>query len=294
MKSMKQTLLGLTLSVISISASAQCPTSVSLSVVSNTSNGDLTVSQLFNTPTNSTVPIYNLYSLYGGSSNYYANSFGANGTGSFNNIPSGTYSLCVNDSVYCGGLVAILYDCTTVTITNTVVAPPSSCNASFTYYMDSACATHFINTSTGSLLSYDWYINGVNYSSSNPVVSLANGTYNVMLFNYSNGGFCDSVYHYVTVSCNSGGTVTPMPCNASFSSYTDSLFNTYFTNTSSGSNLNSYWTINGNYYSGYDQTLQLPSRPQRNGDLPQVEQRYVPHAPLHRADEGAVQPAQIP
>ncbi len=340
MKTIKQTLLGLALSVLSISAVAQCPTSVSLSVTSNPSNGNLTVTQLYNVATSSTTAIYNAYYLYGSSTSYYANSYGANGVGSFTNIPTGTYSLCVNDSVNCGGFFSYLNDCIAITITNTVA--PAPCNVSFSYYTDSMCITHFlnsttgtnlsydwyingtnyttanlsiglpnglfgatlvsysnglvcdstyqnvnvacsggstvtptpcfayfqtytdslcnthfVNSSTGSNLSYDWYINGVNYTSSNPIVSLANGTYNVMLFNYSNGSFCDSINSYITVSCNAGGTVTPGPCNASFYSYTDSLCNTYFTNTSTGVSINSYWLVDGNYYSGYDQILPL-------------------------------------
>jgi len=43
MKTIKQTLLGFALSVISITAVAQCPTAVSLTVTSNPSNGNLTV-----------------------------------------------------------------------------------------------------------------------------------------------------------------------------------------------------------------------------------------------------------
>ncbi len=259
MKTIKLILLGFTLCVLSISAVAQCPTSMSVTVVSNTSNGVLTVSQLFNVPTSTTSAIHNAYSLYGSSSSYYANSNGANGIGTFNNIPSGTYTLCVNDSIYCGGLISNLYDCTTVIITNTVVAPPSSCSASFSYYLDSTCATHFLNTSTGSNLSYNWFINGVNYSASNPIVNLSNGSYMIILANYSSGSFCDSVSQLVTITCNGSGTATPLPCSASFSSSTDSLCNTYFTNTSSGSNINSYWSINGSYYSGYNQMLQLPN-----------------------------------
>jgi hypothetical protein len=340
MKTIKQTLLGFALSVFSITAVAQCPTSVSLSVTSNPSNGNLTVTQLFNVTTASTTAIYNAYNLYGSSTNYFANSFGANGIGSFTNIPTGTYSLCINDSVHCGGFFTHLYDCIAITITNTVA--PAPCNVSFTYYTDSMCITHFVNTTTGTNLSYDWYINGtnystvdpsiglpngsfgatlvsysnglvcdsmyqnvsvacnggstvtptscmahfqtytdslcnthfvnsstglnlsydwyingVNYTSSNPILSLANGTYNIMLFNYSNGSFCDSINSYITVSCNPSGTVIPGPCNASFYSYTDSLCNTYFTNTSTGSNINSYWLVDGTYYSGYDQILPL-------------------------------------
>ena len=340
MKTIKQTLLGFALSVISITAVAQCPTAVSLTVTSNPSNGNLTVTQLFNAPTNTTSSMYNIYYLYGSSTSYYANSFGANGIGSFTNIPTGTYSLCINDSVYCGGFYSHLYDCIAITITNTVA--PSPCNVSFTYYTDSMCITHFVNSttgtnlsydwyingtnystidpsiglpngsfgatlvsysnglvcdsmyqnvsvacnggstvtptpcmahfqtytdslcnthfvniSTGSNLSYNWYINGVNYTSSNPIVSLANGTYSVMLFNYSNGSLCDSINSYITVSCNGGGTITPTPCSASFTSYTDSLCSTYLSNTSTGSSINSYWLVDGNYYSGYNQTLQL-------------------------------------
>jgi len=257
MKTIKQTMLGLALSAFSITALAQCPTSVSVTVLSNTSNGNLTVSQLYNTPTNTTTNVYNGYSLYGGNNSYYGNSYSMGGSYTFNNIPAGTYSLCINDSSYCGGIFSNLYDCTTISITNTTVAAP--CNVAFTQFTDSNCLTHFVNNTTGSNLTYQWvnmYPYAVLSTAANPVLNLANGGYNIGLYTYSNGQFCDSITHNVTVACG-GGTLNPTPCQASFTSQTDSLCNTTLNNTSIGSNLNSFWMVDGNYYSGTNQYLQL-------------------------------------
>ena len=257
MKTIKQTLLGFALSVFSVTAVAQCPTAVSLTVTSNQNNGNLNVTQLFNVTTNSTTAIYNYYSLYGSSNNYFANSFGANGIGSFNNLPTGSYSLCINDSVYCAGFSSTLNDCIAITITNTLTTAP--CNASFTSYTDSNCVTHFSNTSTGINTHPVFMIAGNTYTYMPVNVSLANGNYTGTLYNYNNSGntLCDSTTQSLTIACNGGGTITPTPCSASFTYYTDSLCSTYLLNTSTGSSINSYWLVDGNYYSGYNQTLQL-------------------------------------
>jgi len=126
---------------------------------------------------------------------------------------------------------------------------------------------YFSSQSTGSISVYVWdFGDGTTtstYYNNNSTQHIYNiGTYTTTLFIYSATNSitpCSSSTQIINVTCNGGGTLTPTNCSASFSSYTDSLCNTYFTNTSSGSNLNSYWTINGNYYSGYDQMLQLPN-----------------------------------
>jgi PKD repeat protein len=243
MKTIKQTILGLALSVFSISAFAQCLTSVSVTVLSNTNNGNLTVSQVFNIPTSTVIPVYNSYALYG-SNSYYGNSFSMGGSFTFNNIPSGTYSLCVSDSSNCSGWI-YLNNCTTVVITNTVVTP---CNAAFTQYTDSSCMTHFINSSTGSGLTYQWieYPTGLVSTATNPILNLSNGNHTIILITLSGGSQCDSVMQTVNVNCAGGSTNTP--CSASFSTYTDSACLTHFINTTPCTYSTSSWNINGTNY----------------------------------------------
>lgn len=247
MKTIKQTILGLALSVFSITAFAQCPTSVSVTVLSNTNNGNLTVSQVFNIPTSTTVPMSNSYSLYGANS-FYGSSYGMGGSYTFNNIPSGTYSLCVMDSSFCGGpATQFLYNCTMVTITNTAVA--TMCNASYTQYTDSNCLTHFVNNSTGSNLTYEWYefpSFTLLSSAANPVLNLGAGNHSIGLYTYSNGNYCDSLTQTVNVNCSGSGTNTP--CTASFYTYTDSACLTHFINTTPCTYSTSSWNINGTNY----------------------------------------------
>lgn len=248
MKTIKQTILGLALSVFSISAFAQCPTSVSVTVLSNTNNGNLTVSQVYNTPTNTiTTSTYNSYSLYG-SGAYYGSSQSMVGSYSFSNIPTGTYSLCLSDSIYCGSMLQNLWNCTTVTITNTNVS--TSCNAAFTQYTDSNCLTHFVNNSTGTNLTYQWVSLWPSYTvlstAANPVLNLGAGNHNIGLYTYSNGNYCDSLTQNVNVTCAPSGTTSP--CSASFYTYTDSACLTHFINTTPCTYSTSSWNINGTNY----------------------------------------------
>lgn len=256
MKTIKQLFLGITFGVFSITALAQCPTSVSVLVVANTNNGDLTVSQVYNVSTSSTTTTYNVYTLSGSSANYYANSYGVNGTAIFNNIPSGSYNLCLMDSITCGGFLSNFYNSLTVTITNTAIP----CNPSFTYYTDStsnSCFTHFVNTSACSYSAASWNINGTNYYSSNPVIYLADGLYGVSL-NEDIVGFGNSTSSQtISVLCVNNGAPATGTCTASFYSYTDSSCVTTFINTSSGTGTYPALMIAGNTYTYMPVSLNL-------------------------------------
>jgi hypothetical protein len=139
--------------------------------------------------------------------------------------------------------------------------PSGSCQASYTYYRDSTCVTHFINTSTGSNLTYSWNIDGTTYSTANPVVYLLSGYHNVSLYTYSNGSFCDSIgglNSYLVNSCSTN-TTTPAGCqaNSQFVIFADSsnTGNYFAYNLSSGSgNLSYLW----NFGDGTSSTQQYP------------------------------------
>ena len=228
-----QKLLGLALSVFSITAVAQCPTITSLNAT-NGANGTATVT-----------PVVTNSLLIGPTSSFYWSTYptatqtSVNGTFQF--PANGTYSVCLN---YVDSLNSCWSSlCTAVTINNMSAA---SCNASFYFYTDSSCVTHFVNTSTGNNLTYNWYITGSSYTSANPSASLTNGSYNAVLYTYSGGAFCDSTSQYISISCGGSGTNTP--CQASFYTYTDSSCVTHFVNTSTGGG-NEIWYINGMTYS---------------------------------------------
>jgi PKD repeat protein len=225
-------LLGLALSVFSIAAMAQCPTITNLTTTTG-ANGTATVTPVITGTIN---PLFG--SLYWSA---YPSATQTSGNGTFQFPANGTYSVCLNYMDSLNSCWSSL--CTSVTISN---MSASSCNAGFYFYTDSSCVTNFINTSTGSNLSYNWYINGVSYGSTNPSVSLANGSYNALLFTYSGGSLCDSTSQNISISCGGSGTNTP--CQASFYTYTDSSCVTHFVNTSLGGG-NSFWYINGMTYS---------------------------------------------
>ena len=251
MKTIKQSIIGLALSVFSISVNAQCPSITGLSVT-NDSNGTATV-----------VPIMTNSVLIGPASGIYwstyPNASQTTGGGTFQFPANGTYSVCAtyidSTNFSCGSSM-----CTSVVISN---MSSSSCNAGFTTYTDNNCVTHFTNTSTGSNLTYQWYDinNGFTLLSTNtnPSLSLSNGTHLISLYSYSNGNYCDSLTQVVTVGC--AGTGTTSTCQASFYTFTDSLCITHFINTSVafGGNNVSQWNINGTSYSTPDVTLSLPN-----------------------------------
>ncbi len=225
-------LLGLALSVFSITAVAQCPTITNMNVTLG-ANGTATVTPVLSSST-STLTMY----YWSVTATQTSGMFQSNGTFQF--ATNGSYNLFVliNDSISGCSITGN----TTIIISN---MSPASCNADFTAYTDSSCITHFMNGSTGSSLTFNWSIGGSTFTSYNPTFSLPNGTYPVTLLVYSGGAFCDSVHHVVTVSCG-GGTVTP--CQASFYTYTDSTCMTHFINSTPCTYTASSWNINGNMY----------------------------------------------
>jgi PKD repeat protein len=252
-------LLGLALSVFSIAAMAQCPTVTNMSVTLG-ANGTATVTPVLSGTINPVQTTY--YWSVTPSATQTSNQFQSNATFQF---PSnGTYTLLVSITDSLSG--CWLSGNTTVTISNMAA---TSCNASFYFYTDSSCVTHFMNTSTGNNLTYNWYIDGANYTSANPSVALSDGSYNAVLYTSSTGSFCDSTSQYISVSCGGGGTNTP--CQASFYSYTDSSCITHFVNTSLGGG-NSVWYINGMTYS----TSPSPAVALANGSYYATLYSYTP------------------
>ena len=244
----------LLLSSIYVVANAQCPTITSLNVTMG-ANGTATVNPVTSIPLNPA-----------GGNISWSTFPAANQTlpqGIFQFSSNGTYSICANYSDSITGCFSSL--CTSITITNLNTL---SCNANFSTYTDSACVTHFINSSTGSNLVYNWYIYGMTSSAINPSFSLPNGTYNAALYVYSNNNFCDSVTQSITISCNTTNTNS---CNASFNTFTDSNCVTHFINTSTGSNLTSSWTINNVSYPPSNSNLSLTLA---NGNYPILLQTY--------------------
>lgn len=135
-----------------------------------------------------------------------------------------------------------------------------SCNASFSYYTDSTnCTTNFYNTSTGSNLSYAWYIGGAYFTTANPSVQLSNGNTHVQLYMYSNGQFCDSSDVYVNINCQSvpDSTINNCQVDSYFVVFADSTnAGNYFAyNMSSGTgNLSYVW----DFGDGTSSTQQYP------------------------------------
>lgn len=252
-------LLGLALSVFSITAVAQCPTVTNMSVTLG-ANGTATVTPILSGPTSPSQTMYN----WSVSPNATQTSGAFQSNGTFQFPANGTYTLSVSITDSLSG--CWLTGNTALTISNMAA---TSCNASFYFYTDSSCVTHFINTSTGNNLTYNWYINGVNYTTANPSANLSNGYYNAVLYTSSTGSFCDSTSQYISISCAGSGTNTP--CQASFYTYTDSSCVTHFVNTSTGGG-NEIWYINGMTYS----TSTSPAVALANGSYYATLYSYTP------------------
>lgn len=237
MKTVKQTILGIAMCVLSLAVNAQCVTITNLNV-SLGANGTASITPV---TTGTTAPMFTTYywQMY---PNTGQNNAPGQSMAEFQFPANGTYSVCLNISDSLNGCWSNQY-CTAVTISN---MSPSSCNASFTAYTDSNCVTYFTNTSTGNVTAYGWNINGVSYNTTNPSVSLPNGSYPVLLQTYYAGQLCDSAYQTITVGCSGTNTVS---CQATFVFYTDSNCVTHFTNTSTGTNLTYYWYDMSNSFS---------------------------------------------
>lgn len=263
MKTIKQTILGLALSVFSITAMAQCPTVTNMSVTLG-ANGTATITPILSWSVSPTQTMY--YWFVTPSATQTSGTFQSNGTFQFPANGSYTLSVSINDS---------LSGCSSTgnTAINISNMAPNSCNAAFTAHTDSSCVTHFVNSSVGTNLTYEWYNMSNGFlllsNAANPTATLGNGTHLIGLYSYSNGAFCDSTTLAITVNCSGSGTNTA--CQASFYSYTDSSCITHFINTSTGTNLTSSWTINNMCYppSGSNLSLSLA-----NGSYPVLLQTY--------------------
>ncbi len=233
---MKTTLIkklsALALSVFSLAGYAQCPTITGFNVTQGSTATTTIVPTLSGTVNPSQTTYYwqvtPAATVISGSNQ---------STGLINFPGNGTYTVCLqyNDSAN----MCTRATCTLVTITTSTVS--TNCNAAFTSYQDSSCTTHFVNSSTGSNLTYQWYdMSGYTLLSTqqNPALNLGTGYHFIALYVYASGQFCDSTTVGINVNCTGGGTAS---CNASFNFSTDSNCITHFTNTSTGSNLTYEW-----------------------------------------------------
>lgn len=223
-------LAGLALSLFSLTALAQCPSIASLGVTYG-ANGTVSITPVITGTVSASQTMY--YWQITPNASQYSNTFQSQGEFQF--PANGAYLVCLSFNDSLNGCSSNQY-CDSISISNMA---PSSCNAAFTSYSDSNCVTYFVNSSTGNNLTYNWHINGLNYYTTNVNVTLANGSYPVILETFSNGMFCDSTYQMVNVSCSGTNTVS---CYAGFTFYVDSnTCETYITNQSSGNNLTYQW-----------------------------------------------------
>jgi PKD repeat protein len=223
----------LILYIMAGSVNAQCPTVFTASITTNNYNGEITIEPQFDvTPLSGKI----IYQIGGGAGSYSLTSLSMTNPVTFYGVTAGSYTLCATADSLAGGCPLIM-DCQLFT------GNAGFCNASFTYSTDSNCVTHFVNTSTGASLQYQWNINGNFYTTTDVNVSLPDGSYNVELINQALVGpstfvSCDTANQMVNVAC------IPYPChvNASFYMNADSanIGNYYLYNTSIGNGTLTY------------------------------------------------------
>jgi PKD repeat protein len=185
-------------------------------------------------------PIFNFTDQSTGSALFYQWDFG-DGNNDYSANTSHTYT---SNGMY---LVCLtIYDslsacqdtyCDTLVVSN---ASSGNCSSNFIAYPDTVgCGVYFSDQSVGSNLNYWWdFGDGNTSSSSNPFHSYAtSGTYTVCLTIWDNANCADTICLPVTVNCSSSGN-----CTADYSFVTDSVgCGVYFTNLSTGGNLNYFW-----------------------------------------------------
>ncbi len=154
------------------------------------------------------------------------------------NLGNGTHQVALytySSGQFCDSAIGIVnVNCSTNT----------ACSAAFTAVSNpGSCQTYFTNNSTGTNLTYQWYMMPGSVAVStqqNPVLNLNNGNNTIALYVYSNGQFCDSMVSTINVSCST--FTSSCNANSQFSMFADTTHpgNYFAYNQSSGTGTLSY------------------------------------------------------
>ena len=218
---MKNLILFSIVSLLTLTASAQCSADFTWSVSGSTI-------QFTNT---STGTFMNDWSFGDGGSSTSTNP-------TYTYSSPGTYSVCLYTS-YIDSVGGFCSDSTCYQVTALQDSINGPCNADFTWSV-SGNTVQFTNTSSGTNMN-DWsFGEGGSSTATNPTYTYSNpGNYWVCLYSSytdSVGGFCsDSTCHQITILQDTLNT----PCNANFT-WSVSGNTVQFTNTSSGTNMNDW------------------------------------------------------